>query len=180
METMPERGLNAWLDELYSDENYTHLIVACDSFDHEDYPVFVSKYHSIHEEVRKRQDIKNMSEVHAVYNAKVPRSMQKPRGRVWDIDVPEEAQPDFVKKELEAARDSDLYRSVLQEQGQLAIQAMALWTVEDAKMLATAFAGDLGPCAYAVMHKLNGPDRFVFTLNVVEGLPTKRRSTPDG
>jgi len=45
----------------------THLIVVCDTFDHEDYPVFV-KPEEIAREVYERYNGKNMQRVMEVYS----------------------------------------------------------------------------------------------------------------
>jgi cytochrome oxidase assembly protein ShyY1 len=45
----------------------THLIVVCDTYDHEDYPVFVTKEQDAKTEVNKRDGV-NMAKVMEVYN----------------------------------------------------------------------------------------------------------------
>ena len=45
----------------------THLIVVCDTYDHEDYPVFVTKHQDAKTEVNNR-DGHNMARVMEVYN----------------------------------------------------------------------------------------------------------------
>jgi hypothetical protein len=53
----------------------THLIVVCDTFDHEDYPVYVKKKEDIHEKCGK-YDGKNMQRVMEVYNLNKPMQPQ--------------------------------------------------------------------------------------------------------
>jgi hypothetical protein len=53
----------------------THCIVVCDTFDHEDYPVYVSKKQDVHEQVKKYNG-PNMQRVMEVYNLKKPLESQ--------------------------------------------------------------------------------------------------------
>ena len=48
-------------------EKATHLIVVCDDFDHEDYPVFVSPEENVYE-VENGYNGKDMQRVMEVYN----------------------------------------------------------------------------------------------------------------
>ena len=45
----------------------THLIVVCDTFDHDDYPVFVSKEEDVFKKIAEF-DEKDMQEIMEVYN----------------------------------------------------------------------------------------------------------------
>lgn len=49
------------------EQKATHLIVVCDTFDYEDYPVFVSKSENVHD-VFSKYNGPNMQKVMEVYN----------------------------------------------------------------------------------------------------------------
>ena len=53
----------------------THLIVVCDTYDHEDYPVFVTKKQDAKTEVTKRNGV-NMARVMEVYNLSMDMETQ--------------------------------------------------------------------------------------------------------
>lgn len=54
-------------------EGHTHLMVRCDTFDHDDYPV----YRDSAEEARKlADDTSNMQSTHEVYNLKADMESQ--------------------------------------------------------------------------------------------------------
>jgi hypothetical protein len=58
--------IRRWFEEGVANKA-THMIVVCDTFDHEDYPVFVAP----HEDVREREkayDHRDMQRVMEVYN----------------------------------------------------------------------------------------------------------------
>ena len=59
-----------WL-ERGKEQNATHMIVVCDTFDHEDYPVFVLPGENVHA-VYKEYDGPNMQRVMEVYSYKLP------------------------------------------------------------------------------------------------------------
>ena len=47
----------------------THCIIVCDTFDYEDYPVYVTKRQDVHE-IEKRYSGVNMQQVMEIYNLK--------------------------------------------------------------------------------------------------------------
>ena len=57
--------IRGWLDRGKRD-GATHVIVVCDTFDHDDYPVFVMPYQNVHVE-HDKHDGKNMQRVMEVY-----------------------------------------------------------------------------------------------------------------
>lgn len=78
--------LKRWYESA-KEEGATHLIVVCDTFDHEDFPVSVMPGEDVHKEVTKRQDAEHMSRVMEVYCLKKPFDKQKANGRFcWDLD----------------------------------------------------------------------------------------------
>lgn len=59
--------ISAWFDRgVKSADNPTHMIVVCDTYDHDDYPVYVKPSENI-SEIFKKYDGKNMQKVMEVY-----------------------------------------------------------------------------------------------------------------
>lgn len=82
-----------WLDELYSpgsgpytdsDKTYSHMIVACDTFDYEDYPVYVEagKLQERLDEIGKD----SFGKVIEVYSANYDRDAQLGERRAFHYD----------------------------------------------------------------------------------------------
>lgn len=62
----------------------THLIVVCDTYDHEDYPTYVAAGETVAEKL-KYYNGPNMQRVMEVYNLSKPFNGQKMKGRLcWD------------------------------------------------------------------------------------------------
>lgn len=60
--------IERWLEE-GKEEGATHVIVACDTFDYEDYPINVMPNEDVHEKVAGyRQGLHSMQKVMGVYN----------------------------------------------------------------------------------------------------------------
>lgn len=59
-----------WVREGKAKETCTHVIIVCDDFDYEDYPVEVFEHENIHEELKKYKFI-NMQRVMEVYSMKM-------------------------------------------------------------------------------------------------------------
>ena len=73
-----------WL-ERGKKEKATHMLVVCDTFDYDDYPVYVSK----REDVRKvymERDGKNMQRVMEVYSYNKNLEKQLNESRVFNFD----------------------------------------------------------------------------------------------
>lgn len=66
------------------EENATHMIVVCDTFDHEDYPVYVKKGESVHDKIKYYQSAE-MQRIMEVYTYK-KTFQQQSGGRVWNTD----------------------------------------------------------------------------------------------
>lgn len=62
----------------------THVIIVCDRWDYEDYPVYVDKGQSVNEEVSKRNG-KNMQSVMEVYNLSMDIESQLNEHRAWHM-----------------------------------------------------------------------------------------------
>lgn len=76
--------INGWLDRLYSDDNLTHMIVVCDTYDYEDYPVYVSKVENVRD---KRNSYNgNMQRVMEVYSKNHDRQEQLRAMRTFNYD----------------------------------------------------------------------------------------------
>lgn len=65
-------------------EGATHVIVACDTFDHEDYPVFVKPTENVHEKFAAL-DGKNMQRVMEVYNLSMDIDAQLQQFRAFNF-----------------------------------------------------------------------------------------------
>lgn len=72
--------IREWL-ERYKDSGATHLIVVCDTFDHEDYPVPVMPNESVDEVERSHNT--NMQRVMEIYNYALDLEEQIAKGRVF-------------------------------------------------------------------------------------------------
>lgn len=62
----------------------THVIIVYDSWDYEDYPVYVDKNQLVHEEVSKRNG-RNMLSVMEVYNLSMDIEKQLNEHRAWHM-----------------------------------------------------------------------------------------------
>ncbi len=61
----------------------THLIVVCDTYDHSDYPVFVTKEQDVRTEFNNRNGV-NMAKVMEVYNLSKDMEEQVRRHRCFE------------------------------------------------------------------------------------------------
>lgn len=66
--------IRAWFQRGIA-ENKTHMIIVCDTFDYEDYPVYVSEDEDVHE-IKSEYDDKNMQRIMEVYNLKMDMEEQ--------------------------------------------------------------------------------------------------------
>jgi hypothetical protein len=66
--------LSIWFDEGLA-QGYTHLIVVCNTFSDEDYPLYVEAYEDV-QLVVKANDGVNLQEVIEVYNLSVDKNCQ--------------------------------------------------------------------------------------------------------
>lgn len=63
----------------------THMIVACDTFDHEDYPVYVKFGEDVHEKY-KEYNGQDMQRVMEVYSLRLPKDGQLAEFRAFHFD----------------------------------------------------------------------------------------------
>lgn len=61
--------IRQWLQQGI-EENQTHVIVVCDTYDYEDYPVYVDETEDVRE-VEKKYNGQNMQRIMEVYNLKM-------------------------------------------------------------------------------------------------------------
>jgi hypothetical protein len=62
----------------------THVLVVCDHFDYEDYPVFVLSNENINDKIKEYHH-KNMQTVMEIYNLRLPLEEQLSQKRVWNV-----------------------------------------------------------------------------------------------
>lgn len=62
----------------------THVIIVYDRWDYEDYPVYVDKGQSVHDEVSARNG-RNMLSVMEVYNCSMDINAQLNEYRAWNL-----------------------------------------------------------------------------------------------
>jgi len=62
----------------------THVIVMCDTFDWDDYPVYVSANEDIHEKLKECRN-KSMAKVMEVYNLKMDIEAQMREHRAYNL-----------------------------------------------------------------------------------------------
>lgn len=75
--------IEGWLVSA-KEEKATHLIVVCDSFDYEDYPVYVLKGQDVRKVVESYHG-KNMQRVMEVYNLSKPLKAQLAEERAYNL-----------------------------------------------------------------------------------------------
>lgn len=83
--TTIRKEIEDWLRDLYADDDLTHMIVVCDTFDYEDYPVYVKKDQDVRD-VAKEYEGKNMQKIMEVYskNYTFEDQMSEDRSYHWD------------------------------------------------------------------------------------------------
>ena len=73
-----------WLNSGKNSEN-THMIVVCDDFDYEDYPVYVGKNEDVRE-IYNKYNGKNMQRVMEVYSYSLPLDEQMKERRAFHFE----------------------------------------------------------------------------------------------
>jgi len=76
------QDLKEWFDEGVK-AKATHMIVVCDTFDYEDYPVYVKPGQDARAATAAENDGEHMKRVMEVYNLSKP--WPKSAGRCWDF-----------------------------------------------------------------------------------------------
>lgn len=81
--TATKQDIKFWL-ETAKNRGATHLIVAVDRFDYENYPVYVSHYEDINKEI-KRINRNSMQGIDEVYNMSLDIEEQLNEHRAYNI-----------------------------------------------------------------------------------------------
>jgi hypothetical protein len=79
-----QKDIEGWLKEAKK-EGATHVIIVCDTFDHEDYPVSVMPNEDV-KEVMKQYDNKDMQRLMEVYSLRKPLKPQLQKFRAFELD----------------------------------------------------------------------------------------------
>lgn len=84
----PSRGtvpqIREWLEE-GKGQGATHMLVCCDTFNYEDYPVYVALNQNVREMVKERQNPNKMSKVMEVYSYELDLEEQLKEQRAWHL-----------------------------------------------------------------------------------------------
>ena len=73
--------IRKWLQRATKEDS--HMLVVCDTFDYEDYPVFVNKNEDVNNKIKHYSE--NMQRVVEVYNLSINLESQLEAHRVWNI-----------------------------------------------------------------------------------------------
>ena len=81
--------LGKWFDEGVA-QGATHLIIMCDGFDFDDYPVFIMPGRSVREEVslREKNSAESMQRVMEVYDLRMDKAAQLGEERAFHLEEP--------------------------------------------------------------------------------------------
>lgn len=71
------------MNDKASAEDTTHMLVVVDTFDYEDYPVYISN-HLIDDAIKKYHHV-NMQRIMEIYSYGMDLESQLKQGRVWNI-----------------------------------------------------------------------------------------------
>jgi hypothetical protein len=80
-----KQEIAGWFDRGVAAGN-THVVVVCDTFSHEDYPVFVKKEEDVRE-VYDKYNGKNMQRVMEVYCLSMPKEAQLAEHRAFHLET---------------------------------------------------------------------------------------------
>jgi hypothetical protein len=78
-----KEDIRGWLERGLED-GATHIIVVCDTFDYEDYPVYVEKGQNV-KEIARKYDGKNMQKIMEVYDLSLPIEEQLNKKRSYNL-----------------------------------------------------------------------------------------------
>lgn len=76
------RQINEWIKDA-KEQQATHMLVVCDTFDWEDYPVFVKQTEDVNEVIHRYAD--NMQKVEEVYNLSLDIEKQLIERRAFNV-----------------------------------------------------------------------------------------------
>ena len=83
--TITHEDIRRWLEEGKNDKDITHMLVVCDTFSYEDYPVYVSRSENLREEFQKYNG-QNMQKVMEVYSYNKGLEAQLNENRTFNFD----------------------------------------------------------------------------------------------
>ena len=78
-----QNDIRGWIQEA-KEEGATHLVVCCDTFDYEDYPISVMPNENV-QDIVKSHDGPNMQKVMEVYNLSMNIEPQIKEKRSWHL-----------------------------------------------------------------------------------------------
>lgn len=76
--------IRVWLEELYADDHYTHMVVACDTFDYSDYPIYICSHQNVREELENHKG--DFFQVMEVYSKNYTKESQLAEHRAFHYD----------------------------------------------------------------------------------------------
>lgn len=94
--TATKEDIREWLNKGREEEN-SHMIVACDTFDHSYYPVYVSKSEDVRQCIGEATSLSRMTTIMEVYSYSMDLEQQLNENRVYNITTPDsqEGAPNF-------------------------------------------------------------------------------------
>ena len=75
--------ISRWFD-IGVQKNATYMIVVCDTFDWEDYPVYITQEQNVHD-IYKMYNNENMQKVMEVYNLNMDKEFQLNQQRAFNF-----------------------------------------------------------------------------------------------
>lgn len=95
--TTTQRDIRSWLDNA-KEEGATHMIVVCDSFDYEDYPVNVMPEEDVNQKVKEYKG-KPMQRIMEVYALHLDINTQLEEHRAYHLENPPNERPTKTTEE---------------------------------------------------------------------------------
>lgn len=86
--------ISVWFDEGLA-QGATHMIVACDTFDHDDYPVYCTSNKATLERYKSLDNV-NMQKVMEVYDLKADKAAQMQEHRAFHLPLTHNAVGQFI------------------------------------------------------------------------------------
>lgn len=77
--------IESWVRRGKATEDVTHVLIVCDDFDYEDYPVEVKEGEDIHKKMEE-YNFKNMQRIMEVYSMKMDIDLQLAESRAYHPD----------------------------------------------------------------------------------------------
>ena len=77
-----ERWFKEGLDDVRHPTPNTHMVIVCDTFDWEDYPIYVKENEDVRE-IAAQYDNKGFSKLMEVYDLRLDMAMQMAEHRAW-------------------------------------------------------------------------------------------------